>query len=62
MRNPFTFPEGNIQVAFSGGRTSAYMLHRLTRAEMHNYMARQGDWALSTEGALCQRCDGECTA
>jgi len=27
--NPFLLPEGNVQIAFSGGRTSAYMLRRL---------------------------------
>jgi 3'-phosphoadenosine 5'-phosphosulfate sulfotransferase (PAPS reductase)/FAD synthetase len=30
--DPFALPEGNIQVAFSGGRTSAYMLRRLIEA------------------------------
>lgn len=34
---------------------------RYSRREMREYMARQGDWALSTEGALCQVSDGECT-
>lgn len=33
---------------------------RYTRAEMRVFMERQGDWALSTEGALCQSDDGEC--
>lgn len=27
--DPFLLPEGAVQIAFSGGRTSAYMLHRL---------------------------------
>lgn len=40
----------------------AWFSKRYTRVEMRNYMARQGDLALSTEGALCQRSDGECTA
>lgn len=35
---------------------------RYTRAEMREFMARQGDWALSTEGALCQANDGDCVA
>jgi len=30
--DPFALPEGNIQIAFSGGRTSAYMLKRLMEA------------------------------
>lgn len=42
----------------NGGRFSS----RYTRAEMRDFMARQGDWALSTDGVLCQADDGECTA
>lgn len=33
---------------------------RYSRAELRNFMDRQGDWALSTEGVLCQKDDGEC--
>lgn len=33
---------------------------RYTRADLREYMERQGDWALSTEGALCQKEHGEC--
>lgn len=29
--------------------------------ELRDFMERQGDWALSTDGALCQANDGECT-
>jgi 3'-phosphoadenosine 5'-phosphosulfate sulfotransferase (PAPS reductase)/FAD synthetase len=28
----YTLPEGNVQIAFSGGRTSAYMLHQIMEA------------------------------
>lgn len=35
---------------------------RYSRAELRDFMARQGDWALSTEGVLCQKDDGECMA
>src|SRR3546814_4001596 len=28
----YRLPEGNVQVSFSGGRTSAYMLHRILEA------------------------------
>jgi 3'-phosphoadenosine 5'-phosphosulfate sulfotransferase (PAPS reductase)/FAD synthetase len=35
---------------------------RYTRREMRNFMGRQGEFALSDEGALCQTDDGECTA
>lgn len=30
--NVYTLPEGNVQIAFSGGRTSAYMLHHILEA------------------------------
>lgn len=30
--DPFILPPGNVQIAFSGGRTSAYMLHRILEA------------------------------
>jgi 3'-phosphoadenosine 5'-phosphosulfate sulfotransferase (PAPS reductase)/FAD synthetase len=33
---------------------------RFSRRELRDFMERQGDWALSTEGALCQADDGEC--
>jgi hypothetical protein len=35
---------------------------RFSRRELRTFMERQGDWALSTEGALCQSDDGECVA
>lgn len=43
-------------------RDAAFFSKRYTRAEMRKYMERQGDWALSTEGALCQKEHGECLA
>jgi hypothetical protein len=42
------------------GRQSAQFSKRYSRAEMRRYMERQGDWALGTEGALCQKDEGEC--
>jgi 3'-phosphoadenosine 5'-phosphosulfate sulfotransferase (PAPS reductase)/FAD synthetase len=33
---------------------------RYSRAGMRRYIEQQGDWALSTQGALCQKRDGEC--
>lgn len=30
--SPYTLPDGNVQIAFSGGRTSAYMLHQILEA------------------------------
>lgn len=32
MGNPYTLPDGNVLIAFSGGRTSAYMLHQILEA------------------------------
>lgn len=29
MGSPYVLPDGNVQIAFSGGRTSAYMLHHI---------------------------------
>lgn len=29
MSNPFTLPDGNVKISFSGGRTSGYMLHEI---------------------------------
>ena len=28
----FKLPDGNVQISFSGGRTSAYMLHEIIKA------------------------------
>lgn len=41
-------------------RSAAQFSKRYSRAEMRRFMERQGDWALSTEGALCQADGGEC--
>lgn len=30
--SPYTLPEGNVQIALSGGRTSAFMLHEILEA------------------------------
>ena len=35
---------------------------RYSHREMREFLARQGDWVLSTEGFLCQASDGECAA
>lgn len=32
MKSPYTLPDGNVAIAFSGGRTSAYMLHQILEA------------------------------
>ncbi|NDK37114.1 hypothetical protein GXP64_20085 [Rhodovulum sulfidophilum] len=40
----------------------AWWSKRYTRRDLRDFMERQGDWALSTEDALCQANDGECFA
>lgn len=42
--------------------SAAFWSKRYTREEMRQFMERQGDWALSAEGALCQASHGECAA
>jgi len=32
VTNPFKLPDCNVQISFSGGRTSAYMLHEILKA------------------------------
>lgn len=32
VTSPYLFPKGNVGIAFSGGRTSAYMLHQVLEA------------------------------
>jgi 3'-phosphoadenosine 5'-phosphosulfate sulfotransferase (PAPS reductase)/FAD synthetase len=32
VSNPYALPDGNVQIAFSGGRTSAFMLHQILEA------------------------------
>ena len=32
MTSPYTLPDGNVQISFSGGRTSGYMLHHILEA------------------------------
>jgi 3'-phosphoadenosine 5'-phosphosulfate sulfotransferase (PAPS reductase)/FAD synthetase len=39
---------------------NAQFSSRFSKRELRDFMERQGDWALSTEGALCQADDGEC--
>jgi 3'-phosphoadenosine 5'-phosphosulfate sulfotransferase (PAPS reductase)/FAD synthetase len=41
-------------------KASAQFSSRYSRAELRRFIERQGDWALSTEGALCQADGGEC--
>lgn len=47
--------------ALTNSSSTAFWSKRYSRADMRDYMDRQGDWALSTDGALCQVAEGECT-
>lgn len=53
---------GEMSVAKGRTMDDGRFSRRYTRAEMRDFMDRQGDFALSTEGFLCQADDGECTA
>jgi len=50
-----------VATDLTGSSSVAFFSKRYTRRSMRDYVQRQGDWALSTEGALCQKDDGECT-
>jgi len=50
-----------IKMMVDSPRSAAQWSKRYSRRELRDFMERQGDWALSTEGALCQANDGECT-
>jgi hypothetical protein len=41
-------------------RTGRQFSKRYSRAEMRQFIENQGDWLFSTEGALCQKDEGEC--
>ena len=41
-------------------KSAAQFSKRYSRAELRNYMERQGDWALSNEAQFCQQNEGEC--
>lgn len=50
-----------VGTELTNSSSAAFFSKRYSRAQMREFMSRQGDWALSTEGALCQRDEGECT-
>lgn len=53
---------GALESSKGRPKDKAQFSKRYSRAELRDYMDRQGDFALSTEGALCQADDGECMA
>lgn len=52
---------GALETSKGRPKDNAKFSKRYSRRELREFMERQGDWALSTEGALCQTDDGECT-
>jgi 3'-phosphoadenosine 5'-phosphosulfate sulfotransferase (PAPS reductase)/FAD synthetase len=44
----------------TSSRSDAFFSKRYRRAEMRQYVEKHGDLALGTEGAFCQKSDGEC--
>lgn len=53
---------GRLETSKGRPKDNAQFSMRYSREEMREFMSRQGDWALSTDGALCQRDEGECIA
>jgi 3'-phosphoadenosine 5'-phosphosulfate sulfotransferase (PAPS reductase)/FAD synthetase len=52
-----------MEAETTGATTAAAARFRkeYTRKSLREFIERQGDWLFSTEGALCQANDGECT-
>lgn len=59
---PRPIPPSVIRSIGRGAKDYAQFSKRYSRAEMRDFMERQGDWALTTKGVLCQADDGECIA
>jgi len=47
---------------WKGEESAAQFSKRYSRREIREFIEKQGDWILDTEGALCQADDGECFA
>ena len=47
--------------SLSASPSGARFRKEYTRAELGDFVDRQGDWIFDTEGALCQADDGDCT-
>lgn len=51
---------GALETSKGRRKDNSQFSKRYSRSELRDFMDRQGDWALSTKGALCQKDDGEC--
>lgn len=52
---------GELERSKGRPKDNAQFSKRFSRREIREFMEKQGDWALTTEGALCQVDHGECT-
>lgn len=53
---------GALETSKGRPKDNSQFSSRFAKRELREFMERQGDWALSTKGVLCQRDDGECFA
>jgi 3'-phosphoadenosine 5'-phosphosulfate sulfotransferase (PAPS reductase)/FAD synthetase len=53
---------GALETSKGRPKDNAQFGRRFAKVELRDFMERQGDWALTTEGVLCQKDDGECMA
>lgn len=51
---------GRLETSKGRPKDNSQFTMRFSRRELREFMDRQGDWALSTEDALCQVNEGEC--
>jgi len=55
------YPDRHAWWEAAEARIGSQFSKRFSRRELRDFMERQGDWALKTDGALCQADGGECT-
>lgn len=53
---------GELETSKGRPKDNSQFSKRFSKRELREFMERQGDWALDTEGVLCQKDDGECIA
>jgi len=53
---------GELETSKGRPKDNSQFSKRFAKRELREFMEKQGDWALSTEGVLCQTDDGECMA
>ncbi|TCN32958.1 hypothetical protein EV665_1431, partial [Shinella granuli] len=53
---------GRLETSKGRPKDNSQFSRRFSKRELREFMERQGDWALETDGVLCQKDDGECIA